>query len=523
MRGILAIFLFVLIVTVTVTYYEYNSFDIESSELKEQYIKEQKEKLIFDTNRVLGFIENEYATRRMAVDRGLLQRQIRNAISQLYGRQDNTGYIFIYDHNGICLSDPVQPYNIGKNLYSFKDPNGVQVIKELIDVSRGADGGFVTYTWVKPTTKERSPKISYARSFEPWKWMIGTGVYIDEADRVIAIKKSKLKEKLIKYLIDIMILMITLFVVGLVGVKIINNIIRLEIKSFGDYFSIASRKHLLIDNDKINFKEFKRMVPYINSMVSEIHIRKEKLKKANKTLQKKVEEKTKNLKEQNILLSKEKKFSDDLLKAQDSFIQHSIHEINTPLAVIMTHIDIYYLRYGNNKYISKIEAGAKMISTLYDDLSYMVKKNRFSYIKKSIDFSEFLEDRIRFFAEIAEGNRHKVIFNIQSDIFIHFSDIQLQRIIDNNLSNAIKYAKKDTDIVINLMQYNSRIELSFITNSHKIEDTNLIFEPFHREDSVVDGFGLGLQIVHSICQTNNIDIDVNSDDIETKFGYTFLA
>ena len=203
MRGMLGIFLLVLLFTSYVAYSEYNHFDIEAKHIRDSYIKEQKERIVFDVNRVLKFITNEYYVRKHAVDEGLLKRQITNAVSQLYGRPDKTGYIFIYDDKGVCLSDPVQPYNIGKNLYTFRDPDGIQVIKDLIDVSLEEKGGFVTYTWVKPTTKERSPKISYAKAFKPWGWMVGTGVYLDEVDRVINTKKEVLREKLLNYLLKI--------------------------------------------------------------------------------------------------------------------------------------------------------------------------------------------------------------------------------------------------------------------------------------------------------------------------------
>jgi len=521
MRGMLGMFLLVFLFTSYVVYSEYSHFDAEAESIRDTYIKEQKESIVFDTNRVLKFITNEYYVRRLTVDEGLLKRQISNAISQLYGRPDQTGYIFIYDYNGICLSDPVQPQNIGKNLYAFRDPHGVQVIKDLIDISKRKEGGFVKYTWAKPTTKEGSPKISYAKAFEPWQWMVGTGVYLDEADKVISAKKEALKNKLTGYFLKISILMGLLFVIGLIGVKVINYIIRREIDSFNHFFKRAAKEHILIDDRDVKFKEFKKMVTYINSMVNEIHHRKEKLKTLNRSLEKKVAQKTQNLLEQNQLLAKEKGFSEALVKAQDSFIRRSIHEMNTPLAVIMTHIDMYRMKYGENRYMSKIEAGSKMIATLYDDLSYMVKKNRFDYTKKNLDFSEFLYERIRFFQEIALGNTHEIVTDIGQELYIHFSDIELQRVIDNNLSNAIKYAKRATVIYVGLFQEEEYIVLTFRTCSPKIENTEKIFEPYHREESKVEGFGLGLEIVKSICDAEHVRVDVVSNEKNTIFKYYF--
>jgi len=521
MRGMLGIFLLVLLFTSYAVYSEYSNFNKEAAQIRDNYIKEQKEGIVFDVERVLKFITNEYYVRKLTVDPGLLKRQITNAISQLYGRPDQTGYIFIYNYKGVCLSDPVQSHNIGKNLYNFKDPNGVQVIKDLIDVSKQENGGFVEYTWVKPTTKERSPKISYAKAFEPWQWMVGTGVYLDEVDKVISTKRSALKQKLSGYFWKIAALMVLLFVIGLLGVKVINYIIRREINSFNHFFDRAAKEHILIDDNDVKFKEFKKMNTYINTMVNEIHHRKNKLKKLNKSLEKKVAKKTQNLLEQNQLLAKEKGFSEALVQAQDNFIKRSIHEMNTPLAVIMTHIDIYQMKHGEDRYMSKIEAGAKMIATLYDDLSYMVKKDRFDHTKDWIDLPEFLLERIRFFQEIAIGNRHQIITDITEEVHIYFSDIELQRVIDNNLSNAIKYAKRSTDIYVKLCREGEDILLSFRTHSPKIEDTKKIFEPFHREESVVEGFGLGLEIVKTICDAEGVKVLVSSNEEETIFQYYF--
>jgi len=521
MRGMLGIFLLVLLFAGYTVYREYSHFNQEADQIRENYIKEQKSRIVFDVDRVLRFITNEYYVRKLTVDEGLLKRQITNAISQLYGRPDQTGYIFIYNYQGICLSDPVQPHNIGKNLYHFKDPNGIQVIKDLIDVSKRPEGGFVEYTWVKPTTKERSPKISYAKAFEPWGWMVGTGVYLDEVEKVIGGKKEALKQKLLGYLIKILALMGLLFVLGLIGVKVINYIIRREIERFNHFFDRASREHLLIDDKDVKFKEFKKMVTYINSMVGEIHRRKETLKSLNRSLEKKVAQKTQNLLEQNRLLAKEKEFSEAVVKAQDSFIRQSIHEMNTPLAVIMTHIDIYRIKHGENPYLSKIEAGAKMIATLYDDLSYMVKKNRFDYPRSEIDFSAFLHDRVRFFQEIAIGNSHEIVTDIEEGLRLLFSDIELQRVIDNNLSNAIKYAKRNSEIFVGLHKHPDGIVLSFRTHSPRIEDTRKIFEPYHREVHVAEGFGLGLEIVKSICDAAGVRVEVVSDENETQFRYYF--
>ncbi len=515
--------MFVLIVMVVamVFFGEYNTFESEAKISQKKYIEKQKETIVFDTHRVLKFIKYMYAHREAREDEKLLKSQILNAIEQLYGRPDGTGYIFIYNYDGVVLSDPAQKQNIGKNLYNIEDGNGVKVIKDLISISRKKEGGFVEYVWLKPTTGSLSPKVSYAQSFEPWGWMIGTGVYLDEIEKSIAKQRHALKMKLNKYMIDIIFLLGILFTFGVVGIIIANNILKREIDTFTNFFQKASVSHSLIDKEEIRLLEFKNMVSYINTMVQIIRKRQDKLTELNNTLESKVEDKTKDLNEKNKLLTKEKNFSNSLLKAQDSFIKHSIHEINTPLAVIMTHIDIRKMKFGEDKYLSKIEAASKMIANIYDDLSYMVKKDRFAYVRRWISFSDFVQNRIDFFEEIARGNKHKIVSDIESDIYCYISDIELQRIVDNNLSNAIKYANKNTEITVKLYESKKQTVLVFHTYSKKILDTKRIFEPFIQEDEIQGGFGLGLEIIHSICKKEHIVVSVDSNSKETVFKYIF--
>lgn len=514
-------FVLIVVVVAMVFFGEYNTFDSEAEIIQKKHIEKQKETIVFDTQRVLQFITYMYTKRDVTQDEEVLKSQILNAIEQLYGRQDGTGYIFIYDFKGVVLSDPVQRKNIGKNLYDIEDSNGVKVIEDLISVSRKEKGGFVEYVWLKPTTGSLSPKVSYAQSFEPWGWMIGTGVYLDEIEKSIAKQRRALKMKLNKYMIDIVFLLSILFTFGVMGIIIANNILKREIDTFTNFFQKASTSHFLIDKKEIRLLEFKNMVSYINTMVEVIRKRQEKLTELNITLETKVEAKTKDLNEKNKLLTKEKNFSNSLVKAQDSFIKHSIHEINTPLAVIMTHIDLFKMKEGGNRYLSKIEAASKIIANIYEDLSYMVKKDRFVYKKEMIDMSKFLLERVDFFSEISKGNNHKILTNIEKEIHLYMSPEKLQRIIDNNLSNAIKFANKGTNIEVSLMANKNEIILSFLSKSPKISDTKAIFEAFNREDDVKGGFGLGLEIVHSICLKENINIDLTSNDTHTIFKYTF--
>jgi len=519
--GMAIIFLFVVLFTILVIHNEYIDFERKAKILRHDYIVEQKQSVKFDVNRVLNYINSAYNTWHNKIDEDKLKKQIITTIEQLYGRRDGTGYIFIYDFNGTNLSDPLHKINIGKNLINYKDSGGIKVIKELIDVSKREDGGYVEYRWIHPVSKKEEPKISYAKAFLPWGWMVGTGFYVNDVNRIIAKKKKRLQELLIKYILEMLTLGVIFLGIGFLIIYVLNSIVKNELNVLERFFEQASKRHILIDKERLYLKEFRGLVKYINSMVKSIQIREQNLKEANLTLEKRVEKKTKDLQEYTKLLENEKKFSDSLLEAQDKFIRASIHEVNTPLAIIMAQIDILKIKFEDNRYINKIEAATKMISYIYDDLSYIIKKDIVEYKKEWIELSSFIIKRVAFFNDLARLNKKSFKLNIQKGVNIYFSEVKLQRVIDNNLSNAIKYAKRDTKIEVSLKADSKFAYFCIKTISTPIKDKAKIFNAFAREDSIKGGFGLGLDIVKSICDSEGIEINLESNSKFTKFTYRF--
>ncbi len=95
------------------------------------------------------------------------------------------GYFFLYDYTGKSLMHPRQPELVGQMLIDQRDVNGLPVIRTMVDRAK-AGGGFVEYTWPKPSSQKQAPKLSYVTGLDRWQWMIGTGIYTDDVDRVIS-------------------------------------------------------------------------------------------------------------------------------------------------------------------------------------------------------------------------------------------------------------------------------------------------------------------------------------------------
>jgi len=103
----------------------------------------------------------------------------RNALRAM--RYAGSEYIFANELDGNTVVNGGRPELEGKNMLGLKDPNGVFVIRELIAAAQSG-GGFVTYQWPKPGASEPSQKLGYGLLSPDWKWMVGTGVYVDHID-----------------------------------------------------------------------------------------------------------------------------------------------------------------------------------------------------------------------------------------------------------------------------------------------------------------------------------------------------
>ncbi len=93
------------------------------------------------------------------------------------------GYFFLYDYEGRSLMHPREPELVGRNLIGLRDAKGLPAIRMMIERAV-AGGGFVEYTWNKPSTHEPTPKLAYVTGLDRWQWMIGTGIYTDDVDHV---------------------------------------------------------------------------------------------------------------------------------------------------------------------------------------------------------------------------------------------------------------------------------------------------------------------------------------------------
>ncbi|MDD2906647.1 MAG: HAMP domain-containing sensor histidine kinase [Sulfurimonas sp.] len=336
------------------------------------------------------------------------------------------------------------------------------------------------------------------------------------------VHQKKLKALLVKNTLAIATLAFILFAIMLGFYKIFNTLLQRDIQAFLDFFQASAHHEQVLNPNAIFFKEFKTMVGYANTMVDTISEQKRDLKELNMGLEERIKKKTQALVLINENLQKEKHFSEEILSAQKEFLRYTVHETNTPLSVILTSIELFVMKNKKDRQLSKIEAAAKNIFNIYDDLSYLVKKDQVQYSKSTLDLGLYLTSRVDFFREVAELSKLRfahVVF--VENVYIYFNETKLQRIIDNTITNAIKYTLANEPIYIELKKVGTFVELSVGSRSKEIKDTEKIFEAYYREEQKREGFGIGLRLVRTICDEEEVAIVLDSTNEKTTFTYRF--
>ncbi len=158
----------------------------------------------------------------------------------------------------------------------------------------------------------------------------------------------------------------------------------------------------------------------------------------------------------------------------------------------------------NLKRISRIEASTVRLERLYKELIYGIKKQIFPIEKESFDLCTLIQERTETLSGF-EQNR----FELQlKSMQITADKIGFEKMIDNLLMNAMKYSPKERPIVVRLEDK----VLEIIDYGIGMSDTELlrIFERYYQTDTTQKGEGIGLSLVKSYCDSEGIEIRIQS-------------
>jgi two-component system OmpR family sensor kinase len=199
------------------------------------------------------------------------------------------------------------------------------------------------------------------------------------------------------------------------------------------------------------------------------------------------------------------------IETLNRFIKDTTHELNTPISAILGNIetlDYSTIDEKNYKKINRIKIASKTISTIYDDLSFLLLNNTKKSNNKTLNISEILRDRIEYFKPIANVKMIDFKTDISDNTTYFIDQLKCERLIDNIISNSIKYSAPNTKITISLQDNILSIEDQGCGMTQDQIDS--IFIRYKRFNTSTGGFGIGYSIIKSIIDEYKLDIQIES-------------
>ncbi|KTB67360.1 MULTISPECIES: methyl-accepting chemotaxis protein [Pseudomonas] len=138
--------------------------------------RQQTQHVVQTASGVLAYYQNLEKTG--ALTREAAQQQALSAVRGL--RYDHDDYFWINDLTPVMIMHAANPKLDGQNLSAIRDPDGFAVFNEFVLLAKAKGAGIVNYRWPKPGADAPVEKTSYIQLFEPWGWIIGSGVYVDD-------------------------------------------------------------------------------------------------------------------------------------------------------------------------------------------------------------------------------------------------------------------------------------------------------------------------------------------------------
>ncbi|MEK7989905.1 MAG: cache domain-containing protein [Thiotrichaceae bacterium] len=415
----------------------------------------------------------------------LLKQQIADLLTayryDLGKTKDN--YLFVMTKDGYMIRNPASPEFNNKNVFDARDIKGKPFIQEIIRVTDEKKQGFVQYYWFKPNNPGiESEKLTFVKKIEPFNWIIGTGIYLED----IGIKEMQVRlEQEAKYIVWTSTL--TGFIFLVIGSLMSINLVNIVIKP------LIQARHVA---DRIAKGDFSEQITYhskdeIGELSLSINMMATQLQESFAHL---------------ILLN----------KAKDEFLGIAAHDLKNPLQAIQGSAELIRMSAEEEPFSGKQEVieFSNMINIsaerMFDLITNLLDVNIIESGKlkvhfKTLDILPLLQNIVDEYRNKAEPKGITIHFIQEADYYhVHTDFSIMHQILDNLVSNAVKYSPLGKQIFIHIFfqEQEVRIEIQDEGMGFSQEDQAKLFGKFTRLTAKPTGdehsTGLGLFIVKKL-------------------------
>ena len=228
------------------------------------------------TNALRNMVEVAYKIIEHAANQEQLPEEARKqlAIETLRAmRYGANNYIWINTLDSIMVLHPAKPNLEGRDMSNFQDAKGLMMFQEFSRVGRQKGEGLASYHWQKPENDLPEEKLAYVKTFAPWNWLVGTGVYIADIDQAVQKKGEQIQAVINQQRLHLSLLIVGALVLTMIAVAFLSKRITRPIVNTGEILrEIAQGEGDLTKRLEANGKdEVGKMAGWFNAFISKLH------------------------------------------------------------------------------------------------------------------------------------------------------------------------------------------------------------------------------------------------------------
>ena len=394
------------------------------------------------------------------ITREQAQKRAIEQIKDMHYGQEFKDYFWINDLTPRMIVHPYRSDLNGTDVSNYTDLDGKKVFQEIVTVVTESGAGFVSYKWQENDNSSNiTPKISYVREFVPWKWVVGTGIYVEDIENEISgLIQNGMVAAFVICIFNFLILVCIITVSYTTHKKEREATVELE----------TMKSSLALSEKMASLGKLSAMVAHeINNPLSGI-------------------------------LSYAKLSSRYLLK--EDLTETTINTVVSNLSVMASE--------------------AKRCGEIVKNLLLFAKQTQANV--RHVHLNEVVTLSTRIIDHSAKMKELDLIAELDSgDDDICCDPGTIQQILVSLIVNAMESSSQGSQIVVRTDYSNSdTVEIKVIDHGHGIAENDLpfIFDPFFSTKDTNSSLGLGLSAVYGIVQQHSGSIQVES---QLTIGTTF--
>ena len=171
------------------------SFMVIFLPMVERGFMDRKKEMIMELTNSTWSVVDEFhreALRGSLTEETAKQMAINKVEAIRYG-EEAKDYFWITDMVPVMVMHPYRQDLNGLDVSDYTDPQGTRLFVEAIRAVQDGGDGYIDYWWQwKDDSTRIVPKLSYVKEFEPWGWIIGTGIYLEDVKEEIKVIRGRL-------------------------------------------------------------------------------------------------------------------------------------------------------------------------------------------------------------------------------------------------------------------------------------------------------------------------------------------